>query len=103
MSKYREDKWGWVPKRVPRYRLSWLWVVISSFGDVSKKMGSFLTRDWDLKLGRGVRVRFGIMNGCVGPLCLRFQRLFRVVSNKESSVKECYVWVRVLGIRCLAK
>lgn len=28
----------------------------------------------------------------VGPSRLLFPRLFRIVSNKESSVKECFVW-----------
>ena len=29
----------------------------------------------------------------MGPLHLLFPRVFRVVSNKGLSVKECYVWV----------
>lgn len=39
VSKYREDVWGWVPNKVPRYRLSVLWAVIASFGDVSNVGG----------------------------------------------------------------
>ena len=29
----------------------------------------------------------------VGPLCRLFPRVFRVVANRESSVKDCYCWV----------
>ena len=29
----------------------------------------------------------------VGPECRLFPRVFRVVPNKESSVKACYCWV----------
>ena len=44
-------------------------------------------------MGEGETVRFWY-DDCVGvgPLNLLFPRLFRVVSKKDNSVKECYVW-----------
>lgn len=51
VSKYEENVWGWVPKRVPRYRSLGFWVVISSLGDESKVKGENLCQ------------RFGIFSG----------------------------------------
>lgn len=44
-------------------------------------------------MGVGDSVRFWYYD-CVrvGPLYLLLTRVFRVVSNEESSVKECYIW-----------
>ena len=45
-------------------------------------------------MGEGDSVRFWFDDQVgMGLLYRLFPRVFRVVSNKESSVKECYVWV----------
>ena len=88
---------GGFQKKVPRYRLSGLWAVISSFGDVSKVRGEILVEGFGFIVGKGERVRFWFDDWVgVGPLQFLYPRVFRVVSNKECSVKElkeCYVWV----------
>ena len=43
-------------------------------------------------LGVGNKLSFGSMIGCgVGSLSQLFPTVFRVVSNKDSSIKDCYV------------
>lgn len=42
-------KLGWVPKKVPRYRMSELWAIISSFWDVSNVKGMVFDKGWNLK------------------------------------------------------
>lgn len=66
--------------------------VITSLGDVSTLRGVFLIRESGLKWGINVQSVFGSMIGWgVGVLYELFPRLFRVVSNKNVLVKECYV------------
>ena len=79
------------------YMLSSLGAVNSSFGDVSKVRGEILVEGFGFIVGKGERVRFWFDDWVgVGPLQFLYPRVFRVVSNKECSVKElkeCYVWV----------
>lgn len=56
VSKYGEDKRGWVPKGVPRYRLSGLWAVFSSFGDVSNKRRVVFQKGLGFIVGEGETV-----------------------------------------------
>ena len=58
VSKYGEDEWGWDPKSVSRYRLSGLWGVISTFGDVSNARGFVFYKGICFKVGKGDKVRF---------------------------------------------
>lgn len=50
---YAEDKWGWVPKSAPRYRVSGLWGPIASVGDESNVPGKVFGE------GVGFKVRDG--------------------------------------------
>lgn len=89
MSKYEEDSWGWVPKRVTRYRLSGFWAIILSFEDLSSFRGAVFSRSLGFKVGEGGNISFWFDDWAgVGSLCHLFPRVFRVVSNKEFSVKE---------------
>ena len=56
--KYGKDKWGWLPKRVPRYRLFGIWDVIFSFGDVSNNKGKVFDKSLAFKVGEGSDNRF---------------------------------------------
>lgn len=71
MSKYEEEKWESVPKRVPRYRWFGLWGVISSLGDVSNVVGGGVGEVFEkgFKVEHGDRVRFCFDDWLgVGPL-----------------------------------
>lgn len=53
--------------------------------------GKFLIRVWDLELGDGKSVRFLFDDWVrIEQLWSLFPRLFRVVSYKEASVKDCW-------------
>ena len=64
------------------------------FGDESNVRGKAFVKALGFMVGEWVSVCF-LFDDCmgVGPLHLLFPRMFRVASNKETSVKECYVWV----------
>lgn len=51
VSKYGDDEWGWVPKMVPRYRVSGVWGVIASVGGVPNVRGEVLNRGIGFKDG----------------------------------------------------
>lgn len=62
VSKYGVDRWGWVPKRVPRYRLSRFWAFMS-FGDAFNIKGVVFNKSLVSKWERGVMFIFGLMIG----------------------------------------
>ena len=90
-TKYGVDKWGWWPSPGPKYRRSSQWGGIVSVGDESFTVGKILSKGVGYVVGEGSEVRFWLDDLVgVGPLCGLFPRVFRVVSNKESTVNEYY-------------
>lgn len=84
MSKYGENAWGWVPKKVPWYRLSSLWAVIYSFEDESNVRGEVFVKGLGVTVGEGKGVPFWYNDWVgVGPLCFLFPIVFRVISKKK--------------------
>lgn len=57
-SKYGEDKWGWVPKSVPRYQMSGLWGQIARVGNESNCWRKVFAIGVGFLVGEGRRVRF---------------------------------------------
>lgn len=72
--------------------MSGIWGSIFKCGEVSSIGWEVFLRGLGFLLGDGSRVHFWVDEGLGGgPLCLSFPRLFRVVVNKSSIVKKCYV------------
>lgn len=62
-------------------------------GDESNPWGEVFARGVGFLIGEGRRVHFWSDDWVgVGPLSMRYRRVFREVSNKESSVNDCFVW-----------
>lgn len=73
--------------------VSGLWAVLSSFGDESNVKGKAFGKGLGFCMGKGDSVRLWYDDWvAVGPFCILFPRLFQVVSNKDASVKDCFVW-----------
>lgn len=78
-------------KSVLRYKSLSLWGSIASGGNESNERGSFFFLKGWLSCcgGKGRDFHFWLDEWVgVGPLCSRYPRVFRVVSNKDSSVCE---------------
>lgn len=58
MCKYGVGVYGWVPPRVPAYRVLSLWGVISNLGDKSNERGKVLSKGVRLSIGEGNCVVF---------------------------------------------
>ena len=56
--KYREDKWGWTPKFMPRYRLSCLWRGIMAMGYASNVRGDVFLKGVAFIVWEGKDVNF---------------------------------------------
>lgn len=57
-TKYGEDKWGWLPKSIPRYCMSSLCNVIASGGDVSTVRREAFCKGVGFIVGDGRNVKF---------------------------------------------
>lgn len=101
VSKYGEDVWGWVPKRIPRYSMYGFGAVFSSFWDESNVRGKVFAKGLGFIVGEGDRVRFGHDDWAgVGPLRLLFPRVFTVCPTKMLQLKSVFYG---LGMRFLGK
>lgn len=65
MSKYMEDEWGWMPKRILRYWVSKVWQGALKVREESNVRGEVFKRGVSFKVGVGNRVHFWV-NDCVG-------------------------------------
>lgn len=92
VSKYGEDEWGWSPCKVPRYGLDNVWGSILRVRDESHACGVMFHKGVGFKVGEGNKVHFWV-DDWLGkePLMRVYTRLFRLASNKLSSVKDCYM------------
>lgn len=73
--------------------MSGFWAVLSGFGDESNVKGKVFGKGLGFCMRKGNSVRFWYDDWvAVGPFCILFPRLFRVVSYKDASVKDCFVW-----------
>lgn len=61
-TKYGEDKWGWLPKSIPRYRMSSLCNVIALAGDVSTVRREVFCKEVGFIVGDGRNVKFWLDN-----------------------------------------
>lgn len=97
------DKWGWVPKFVFKNRMSGKWSSIARVGNESIKRGRIFASGVGYLVREERRVLFWV-DDCsgIGPLCVLFPRVFRVVSNKKSSVSDYFVWGQGNGSWCLS-
>ena len=91
VAKYGVDEWGWIPSRVPRYKVLCLWRKIWRFRNMFSVLEGFLLGlGWVLKLERGAVLVFGWMTVWVWVICLlSFPRFFGVVSTS-------YLWLRIV-------
>lgn len=84
---------GWVPKSMPMYRMLGMWGQITHMGDESNCLGKAFAKGIGFFVGQGRRARFWLDNWIgLGPFCVLYPRVFRVVTNKDSFVRDCYVW-----------
>lgn len=92
VDKYGEDWWDWRPKSVLKYRRSGIWGAIASFGDESNVRGRSFVMGWCFLLGKGVVCIFWFDDcATVRPLRVLYLMVLRVVSNKESPIRDFYV------------
>eukprot|EP00268_Persea_americana_P062604 TRINITY_DN8040_c1_g2_i5.p1 TRINITY_DN8040_c1_g2~~TRINITY_DN8040_c1_g2_i5.p1 ORF type:complete len:221 (+),score=17.67 TRINITY_DN8040_c1_g2_i5:284-946(+) len=68
--------------------------VITCFGEVSNVRGEIFNKSVGFRVGEGKNVRFWYDDWVgIGKFWSLFPKLFRVICNKESFVKDCYFWV----------
>lgn len=92
VDQYGEDRWDWRPKSILKYRRLGIWGAIANFGDESDVRGRSSVMAWYFLLGKGGLYIFWFDDcATVGPLRVLYLMVLRVVSNKESSVRDFYV------------
>lgn len=88
--KYGDDVWGWVSKRVPKYRSSGFWSVISSFGDESNVRGQVFVKGLGYMVGEGVKVRVWNDEWELVLYVFYFLEYLGLCPTKRL---ECFLWV----------